>query len=175
MRLMDVPPFDGEHVNVIIETPKGRRNKFSYDETLDLFRLGGPLPAGAVFPFDFGFVPGTRGDDGDPIDVLVVMEEPAHVGCLVEARLVGVIEARQTERDGTVERNDRIVAVAAKSREYGGISALEDLPATLVGEIEHFFVSYNQVKGKKFEVLGRFGPDRARAAITAGLLEKKGT
>ena len=170
MRLMDVPPFDGEHVNVIIETPKGRRNKFSYDERLDLFRLGGALPAGAVFPFDFGFVPGTRGEDGDPIDVIVIMEEPAHVGCLVPSRLVGVIEAVQTERDGRTERNDRLIAVADGSREYRDVQAIEDVPSSLVEEIRHFFVSYNQVKGKKFEVLGTFGADRARAAIDAALL-----
>lgn len=170
MRMMDVPPFDGDNINVIIETPKGRRNKFSYDQRYDLFRLSGPLPAGAVFPFDFGFVPGTRGEDGDPIDVLVVMEEPAHVGCLVESRLVGVIEALQTERNGKVERNDRIIAVAAKSREYDAVRTIDDLPASFMGEIQHFFVSYNEVKGKKFEIRGAFGPDRARDAITAALL-----
>lgn len=170
MRLMDVPPFEGKHINVIIETPKGRRNKFSYDERYDLFRLAGPLPAGAVFPFDFGFVPGTRGEDGDPLDVLVIMEEPAHVGCLVESRLVAVIEAHQTERDGRVDRNDRIIAVSVKSREYKDVRAPEHLPRSLLGEIEHFFVSYNEVKGKKFQVLGTFGADRARQAIEKSLL-----
>lgn len=169
MGLTDVPPFDGDHVNVIIETPKGRRNKFTYDEALGLFRLSGPLPAGAVFPFDFGFVPGTRAEDGDPLDVLVIMEEPADVGCLVESRLLGVIEAQQTERDGTVERNDRIIAVAAKSREYNALLSIDDVPAGLLDEIRHFFVSYNQVKGKKFEVIGTYGPDRARHAIDAAL------
>ena len=175
MRLMDVPPFDGDLINVIIETPKGRRNKFSYDEKLDLFRLASPLPAGAVFPFDFGFVPGTRGEDGDPLDVLVIMEEPAHVGCLVESRLVGVVEANQTERNGKVERNDRLIAVAASSREYADIQTVDDLPPTMLSEIQHFFVSYNEVKGKKFEVLGAFGPDRARDAITAALLTPVGS
>jgi inorganic pyrophosphatase len=170
MRLMDVPPFDGDNINVIIETPKGRRNKFSYDEKLDLFRLGAPLPAGAIFPFDFGFVPGTRGEDGDPLDVLVIMEEPAHVGCLVPSRMIGVIEARQTERDGKVERNDRLIAVAASSREYSNINTLDELPVSLIDEIPHFFVSYNEARGKKFEVLGRFGPERARSALQGALL-----
>jgi len=170
MRLMDVPPFDGGKVNVIIETPKGRRNKFSYDENLDLFRLSSPLPAGAVFPFDFGFVPGTRGEDGDPLDVLVIMEEPAHVGCLVSSRVVGVIEANQTERDGRVGRNDRLIAIAASSREYREVSTLEDLPPSLVDEIQHFFVSYNQAKGKKFDVVGKFGPEKAREAIEDALI-----
>jgi len=170
MRLMDVPPFDDGNVNVIIETPKGRRNKFSYDEKLDLFRLTSPLPAGAVFPFDFGFVPGTRGGDGDPLDVLVIMEEPAHVGCLVESRVVGIITAQQTERDGRVERNDRLVAIAASSREYADVNTFDQLPKSLVDEIQHFFVSYNEAKGKKFEVLGTSGPETARRAIDDALI-----
>ena len=74
---------DGADVNVVIETPQGSRNKFNYDEELGLFKLGGVLPAGAVFPFDFGFVPETTGGDGDPLDVLVLMDEPAFPGCLV--------------------------------------------------------------------------------------------
>src|SRR5438105_6732779 len=104
-------------VHVIIDTPKGSRNKFKYDEELGLFKLSGVLPAGAVFPFDFGFVPATVGGDGDALDVLVLMDEPAFVGCLVEARLVGVIEAEQAE-DGNTMRNDRFIALAIKLRHH---------------------------------------------------------
>src|SRR3954454_15900549 len=103
-----LPPFtsEGETCNVIIETPKGSRNKFNYDPELGLFRLGGVLPLGAVFPFDFGFVPSTLGGDGYPLDVLVLMHEPALTGRLVTVRLSGAIEADQTE-DGETTRNDR--------------------------------------------------------------------
>jgi inorganic pyrophosphatase len=155
-------PFDPRtgDLNVVIETPKGSRNKFDYDEERGLFRLGGVLPAGAVFPFDFGFVPGTRGGDGDPLDVLVLMDEPAFVGCLVAARLIGVIEAEQTEGGGTV-RNDRLIAVAARSRNHRDIRELAQMGGNLVDEIEHFFVSYNQIKGRRFEPQGRSGPGRA--------------
>src|SRR5215213_9695961 len=111
---------EGGELHVIIETPKGSRNKFNYDEGLGVFRLGGVLPAGAVFPFDFGFVPSTLGGDGDPLDVLLLMDEPAFPGCLVEARLLGVVEAEQTERGGERTRNDRLVAVAAKARNHRG-------------------------------------------------------
>src|SRR5919199_1807176 len=115
-RLIHMSAFkDDEELNVIIETPKGSRNKFDYDEELGLFKLGGVLPAGASFPFDFGFLPATRGGDGDPLDVLVLMDEPAFAGCLVTVRLLGVIEAEQTEGDATT-RNDRLIAVAATSR-----------------------------------------------------------
>src|SRR5919202_2577365 len=118
--LAHLEPFDAAsgEVNVIIETPKGSRNKFKYDEQRGLFKLSGVLPAGAVFPFDFGFVPSTRGEDGDPLDVLVLMDEPAFAGCLVPSRLIGVIEAEQTE-EGTTERNDRLIAVAANSYTHG--------------------------------------------------------
>lgn len=90
-------------LNVIIETPKGNRNKFTFDEELGLFKLRGVLPAGAIFPFDFGFVPSTLGEDGDPLDVLVLMDESAFTGYLVPARLIGVIGANQNGggRDST--------------------------------------------------------------------------
>ena len=154
-----------EGVHVIIETPKKSRNKFNYDEEHGLFKLGGVLPAGAFFPFDFGFVPATVGGDGDPLDVLVLMDEPAFTGCLVEARLLGVVEAEQTEEDGETTRNDRLIAVAANSRAHRDVHTLDDLSATLLDEIEHFFVSYNEIKGKRFRPLGRFGPERARKIV----------
>src|SRR5918992_1612302 len=109
---------DSSELHVIIETPKGSRNKFNYDEDHKLFKLGGVLPAGAVFPFDFGFIPSTTGGDDDPLDVLLLMDEPAFPGCLVPARLVAVIEAEQTERDGETTRNDRLIAVAADSHTH---------------------------------------------------------
>ena len=130
----------------------------------ELFELGGVLPAGAIFPYDFGFIPNTRGEDGDELDVLVLMDEPAFTGCLVASRLLGVIEAEQTEK-GKTERNDRLIAVAVNSRTNGHLKSLDDLNEKLVDEIEHFFVSYNGAKGKKFKPLGRFGPDRARKLV----------
>src|SRR3979409_85017 len=86
----------------IIETPKSSRNKFDYDPESNLFKLGGLLPEGMMFPFDFGFIPSTLGEDGDPLDILVLMDAPAHVGCLIEIRLIGIIEAEQTEDGKTV-------------------------------------------------------------------------
>ena len=156
-------------LRVIIETPQGSRNKFDYDEETGLFKLGGVLPAGASFPFDFGFVPSTTGGDGDPLDVLVLMDEAAFAGCLVEARLVGVIEAEQTERDGETTRNDRLVAVAAAARNHKAVRSLSQLSENLLDEIEHFFVSYNEMKGKNFKPLGRFGPKRAERLVEEGL------
>jgi inorganic pyrophosphatase len=160
---------DEEELNVVIETPKGSRNKYNYDEALRLFKLGGVLAAGASFPFDFGFVPSTLGGDGDPLDVLVLMDEPAFTGCLVRVRLVGVVEAEQTERDGETTRNDRLIGVAAKSHLHNRVRALESLGPDLLDEIEHFFVSYNQIKDKEFRPLGRFGPARALKLVEEGM------
>ena len=97
--MIDLPAFDEEsgHVNAIIDTPKGSRNKFEYDQKLGIFKLGGALPLGTVFPFDFGYIPSTRAGDGDPLDILILMDDPAFTGCLVPAKLIGVIEAEQTE------------------------------------------------------------------------------
>ncbi len=167
--LAGLEPFDeasGE-VNVIIETPKGHRNKFKYDEQRGLFKLSGVLPAGAIFPFDFGFVPSTRGEDGDPLDVLVLMDEPAFPGCLVLARVVGAVTAEQTEAE-TTERNDRLIAVAADSRQHREVRALEQINETLMHEIEHFFGSYNAARGRTFRPVGRLGPEQARQLIEDG-------
>jgi inorganic pyrophosphatase len=165
-----LPPFDEESgdLNAVVETTAGSRNKFAYDAELGLFRLKGVLPAGASFPFDFGFVPSTRGGDGDPLDVLVLMDEPAFAGCLVPARLLGVITAEQRERDGTVEQNDRLVAVASDSHTHEGVRTLEDLSRNLLDEIEHFFVSYNQARGKTFTPTGRKGRKAARKIVEEG-------
>ena len=156
------------HVNAIVDTPKGSRNKFKYDEQLGLFKLSGMLPVGTVFPFDFGYIPSTRGDDGDALDILLLMDEPAFTGCLVPAKLIGVIEAEQTEEQKTT-RNDRLIAVSADSRNHSHVRFLGDLNGNLLHEIERFFIAYNETKGKRFEVLNRRGPERAHALIVAGM------
>ncbi len=159
-------------LNVIVDTPKGSRNKYKFDEDLGLFRLGGVLAVGHTFPFDFGYIPGTLGGDGDPLDVLILMDEPAFVGCLIQSRLIGVIEARQTE-DGKTEVNHRLIGVAANARAHSDVKSLNDLNKTLIDEIEHFFVSYNEAKGKKFELLGRGGAQKAKRIVEEGIKRSK--
>lgn len=170
----ELEAFDAEsgELNIVIETPKGSRNKYTYDEKRGVFKLGGILPLGAVFPFDFGYVPATTGGDGDPLDVLVLMDEPAFPGCLVPGRLIGVIEANQTE-DGETTRNDRLIAVATDSRNHSKVRALGDLNSSVCDEIEHFFISYNEFKQKRFEVLGRFGADRAEKIVKSGIRKSR--
>ncbi|PYK29237.1 MAG: inorganic pyrophosphatase, partial [Verrucomicrobia bacterium] len=136
----------------------------AFDADLRAYTLKSVLPKGAVFPFDFGSIPGTKGDDGDPLDVLLLMDEPAFTGCVVTARLLGVIQAEQTEK-GKTERNDRLIAVAAESHTHGSLKSLADLDATLIEEIEHFFVSYNEARGKKFKPIARKGPSAATRLV----------
>jgi inorganic pyrophosphatase len=174
IQTMKINAFDKSsgHVNAIIDTPKGSRNKFKYDEELGCFKLGGPLPLGQVFPFDFGFIPLTSAEDGDALDILILMDEPAFSGCLVSAKLIGVLEAEQTEEGQTV-RNDRLIAVAADSRNHSHIRFLGDLNSNLLHEIKRFFISYNETKGKEFKVLGTAGPEQAHKLIEAALNKKK--
>src|SRR5581483_718248 len=81
---------DDSILQVIVETPKGSRNKYKFEPKLGMFVLGKVLPDGMVFPYDFGFVPSTMADDGDPLDVLLLMDEPAFPGCLIESHVIGV-------------------------------------------------------------------------------------
>lgn len=151
-------------INVVIETPKGSRNKFKFDPRRHGFELCSVLPAGAEFPYDFGFVPGTKAPDGDPLDVLLLMDESAFPGCLVVSRAVGVIEAEQSEGRRMI-RNDRVIAVAQDAHDYRDVRTLKDINRHLLEELEHFFVSYNEMRGKKFKLLGLRGPKRAMKLV----------
>lgn len=164
------PISSSGELNVVIETPKGSRNKYKYDEESGLVQLHKPMPTGTVFPFDFGFLPHTRGADGDPLDILVLLDEPVSVGCLVRVRLIGVIEAQQTE-NGKTRRNDRLIGVATTSRLYQSVRSLRDVGPDTLSEIESFFIFYNQVQKRRFRVLGRRGAARARKLIHIGKAE----
>lgn len=151
-------------IQVIIETPKGSRNKFAYDEQQNVFTVKKVLPAGMSFPYDFGFLPRTQAPDGDPIDVLLLMDEPAFPGIAVRARLIGVIQGEQIEGKKR-NRNDRLLAVAEMNHEYAYIKKLSDLPEKFVHELEEFFVNYHRLEGKEYKLLGCKGADTAMRAI----------
>ena len=162
---------DSGLLNVIVDTPKGSRNKYKYDEEHDLWRLSKVLPLGASFPFDFGFLPSTRGEDGDPVDVLVLLDEPAVPGCVVPARLIGVLEAEQTQAGKTI-RNDRLVAVVETPYNPPLFQSLEEMSPQSLDELEHFFISYNQMEGRQFKPLGRHGPEKARKILEAAMSQR---
>lgn len=161
--LSRLPTFGEEcHVHVVIETPKGSPNKYAYSEAFGAFEFKTVLPEGTSFPYDFGMIPSTEGADGDPLDVLLLLDAPAFPGCVLEAHLVGVIEAEQLERDGDRERNDRLIGVAVKASAHAHIHALSDLCPGMLDEVEAFFGHYNEPAGREFRVLRR---DDAEAAL----------
>ena len=167
-----IKPFDGNDVlHVVVETPKNSRNKFKYEPDLGIFTLSKVLPEGMVFPYDFGFIPSTEAEDGDPLDVLLLMDEPVFPGCVVPSRVIGVLEAEQKE-EGQKERNDRLVAVSAASREHSDVKTVKDLNSNMLQEIEQFFVNYNQQSGKQYKPLGQKGPKQAMKLIERSLRKK---
>jgi len=165
-------PFDSDDkqlLRVVIETPKGSRNKFAFDHKEEIFNLKKVLPAGMAFPYDFGFVPSTKADDGDPIDVLVLMDEPAFPGCRLSCRIIGVIEGEQ-RRKKDWERNDRIVAVEKDAHSWADIKTIDDVNKEFVQELEEFFVNYHRLSNEQFRVIGLKGPDRARQLVKDSML-----
>jgi inorganic pyrophosphatase len=162
--LEKIATFSGEHINVIIETPRGSRNKYAYDEDMGIMKLKKTLPEGHTFPYDFGFIPHTLADDGDPIDVLVMMDAPGMAGCLVECRVIGAITAVQSEK-GKTECNDRILAIPVECKRLDDIHTIKDVNDVLLEEIEAFFISYNAAAGKEFHPQKKIGAHGALRLI----------
>ena len=159
-------------LDIVVETPSGSHNKLKFDAKHGAFRLSRVLPAGMAFPFDFGYLPGTIGEDGDPLDVLLLLDASVPPGCIVETRLIGVLEVEQREKDGAEVRNDRLIGVAMVSTTHRRLRALGDVDPALLEEIEAFFDQYNRLDGKAFRVLHRRGAGAAlslaRRARVAG-------
>ena len=171
-----LPAFaeDG-HVLVVIETPKGSRNKYAYDGQLGVFQLKGVLPEGTSFPYDYGYIPSTKGGDGDPLDILVIMDAPAFPGCVITAKVIGAIEAEQTERDGQRERNDRLIGVATHAHTHDHVGSLSDLRPQMIEEIEAFFQHYNRLAGKEFRPVRRSDAEGALQLLTQSVDAFEGT
>jgi inorganic pyrophosphatase len=162
-----LPPLDPKTgcVTAVIDTPKGSRGKYKYAPDSGLFRLSKLLPLGAYFPYNFGFIPNTQAEDGDALDVLVIMDEPVHIGATLNVRIIGVLRAEQTETNGKILRNDRLLAVLDTPLNPPEFSHYRDLPGRRLDEIEHFFRSYNLMEGRAFKSLGTAGPQEAMALI----------
>jgi len=153
---------------VVLETPKGSRNKYKHDAKCDAIRLGATLAEGLTFPYDFGFFPSTLGDDGDPLDVLLLMDNAVPPGCVATARTIGVLEVEQRQ-DGTPwQRNDRFLAVATHAHTHEKVQHLNDLPPHMLPEIEAFFSHYARLGGKELRIQRRRGPSHAQKLLKAG-------
>lgn len=165
MRMDKLKLVGEEGVTAVIETPRGSPYKFKYDASERIFRLSSAMPAGTVFPFDFGFISSTLAEDGDPLDVLILMESPSFTGCVLEVRVIGVIEAEQGKAKRPKVRNDRLIAVAAISHAHRDTRDLKEIGKPIIDEIEQFFIDYNKQKGESFKVLRCRGSKQAKALI----------
>lgn len=151
-------------IDVLIETPAGSRHKYEYLHDSGLFRYTLELPQGVRFPFGFGFVPNTLAEDGDALDVLLMVDGSVPQGTLVASRLIGVLQAEQDE-GGEMVRNDRVIAVAEHSRTFSNIRSLEDSPEGLSWDLDEFFSTYNRMIEREFRVIGVKGKDAAEQAL----------
>lgn len=154
-------------IPVMVETAQGERNKLAYDFDSGVLRLTKVLPEGFSFPLNFGSIPGTIADDGDPVDILLFMSDPVPPATLVQARVIGVLEAEQVE-NGKRERNDRLFGVAEASPEHRNLLSVRGIPGETRREYERFFKAYNAEEGKKFKALGWYGPKRAMKLVDRG-------
>lgn len=176
----EIPSFSSKKLkkrniaHLIVETPKGSRHKYALNNEYGIIAFSEVLPEGMEWPFDYGFIPQTLAQDGDPLDVLVLTETPLFSGCLIEARIIGAVK----ERKNGVE-NDRLVAVPlpspgapAPTDRYRTIS---DLPEKLLRGITEFLVDYSQRAGNRIDIEGMIGCDEAMKSIrkTAKAFRKK--
>ena len=161
--------FDADgSVRMVVEATAGTRSKLKYEPALQAFALHHVLPPGLSFPLDFGFMPGTMGEDGDPLDALVFTDEPLPCGIVVAFRLLGVLEATQAGSGAPPTRNDRFIGVARSSHAHAGWRELADVPQALLAPVGDFFVNYNASRGVDFKVHARHGRAQALALLSQG-------
>jgi inorganic pyrophosphatase len=163
--LINLPPFteDGD-IYVVVETPRGSRAKFDYDLKLKAFTLSKSLLTGLSYPHDWGFVPSTKADDGDPIDVMVVHDAATFPGTILTCRIIGVLQIEQKSK-GKKERNDRLFAVPKDSHSEQALKDVRDLSEPIQQELEKFFKATDELEDKELDVIGWKGPKTAVKAI----------
>jgi inorganic pyrophosphatase len=157
---IDPGPDSPEIVRTIIEIPKNSSNKYEYDGTLGVFRLDRALYSPMHYPGDYGFIPGTLAEDGDPLDILVLVNEPSFTGCMMETRPVGILHmVDQTEND------EKILAVPNRNPRFESIHTIDQVFPHTRKEIEYFFSIYKELQGVKTEIKGWGDPREARKTI----------
>lgn len=151
-------------MDIVIETPRNSPVKYKYEPDLEGFRMLKALSPGLVFPYDFGFIPGTKGEDGDPLDVLVISEFPSFPGCLIDCRIIGCLQAEQSKKDRML-RNDRFLAVPEFSIQYEQVNSLNDLSEKTIDAVELFFTTYLAAEGKEIKWLPRLDASKANLLL----------
>ncbi len=157
-------PTPPDVVNAIIEIPTNERNKYELDKEYGIFRLDRVLASAVHYPGDYGFLPRTLGDDGDPLDVLVITTIPVFTGCLIECRPIGLFHLIDRGK-----ADEKVLAVPVSDPYSEGINELADIPQHSLKEIEHFFQVYKDLEGVTTRTRGFEGASEARAAITEAI------
>jgi len=152
-----------QRVNAVIEIPKDSVNKYEYDKALHVFRLDRTLFSPVHYPGDYGFIPCTLGQDGDPLDVLVLVEAPSFPGCLMEVRPIGVLQMVDQGK-----KDEKILSVAESDPLYRQVNDASQVPPHTLREIEHFFSIYKYLEDKRTEMAGWGNADAARQIIVEG-------
>lgn len=161
MDLSKIPPQNEDGLlNVLIEIPGGSKNKYEFDKDLNAFILDRVLFASVQYPFDYGFVPNTLADDGDPLDGMVIMDEPTFPGCVIAARPLGMLEMI----DGG-DRDEKLLCVPAEDPRYARVKTLDDVAPHRLDEIAEFFRTYKNLEKKVTEILGWQNLDKVEPLI----------
>ena len=171
MDVNEIPALSSDgNVNVFVEIPKDSHNKYEYDEEMGMIVLDRALYSSVHYPTDYGFVPGTRGEDGEPLDAMVMVDKSTFPGCLLEARIVGVLTIRSTE--GRPEK--KLLGVPVREPRFAEYEDVSDVPGHLLREIEHFFEVFKELEGSDISVLGWEGARGARALLEEAILTEEG-
>lgn len=149
-----------DRIYVVVEIPKGSRNKFEYSKELGLIKLDRVLFSSLYYPGDYGFIPRTFYEDGDPLDVLVMNTEATFPGCVIEARPIGVF--KMFDRD---DPDDKILAVPASDPLFNDMQSIDDIPQHFLREVAHFFEVYKDLEGFRTRTIGWEGPQTAREYV----------
>ena len=159
---LSLPIGDGapHEVNAVIEIPRGTTNKYEYDKQLNVFRLDRNLHSPVHYPGDYGFIPSTLSLDGDPLDVLVLVDAPSFAGCLMSVRPIGVLRMIDQGKE-----DEKLLAVGTNNPIYRDIKDYEQLYPHLLLEIEHFFTVYKELEAKSTRVVGWQNAEAARSVV----------
>lgn len=157
---LDIGKQSPEIVTAVIEIPQGSSNKYEYDKNWHVFRLDRNLHSPVLYPADYGFIPQTLADDGDPLDILVLGEKPTFPGCVYDALPIGLFRMLDQGKD-----DEKVVAYATGNPRFRGLREYTEIQSHILKEIEHFFSVYKFLEGKETKVLGWSSSEEAKRTI----------
>ena len=162
----DIPigPEAPEHFQAVIEIPKGGKVKYELDKDVGLLRVDRVLYSSVIYPANYGFIPQTLGDDNDPLDVLVLMQEPVVPLSILRARPVGLMNMQDQGQN-----DEKIICVHLDDPAFNGYYHIWELPDHRLRELKRFFQDYKKLEEKEVLVQDFLGPDKARAVINRGM------